>query len=126
MSKVASMTIGLVLIFMGAQFFMVKSYLLTPTATSFMAEHFNENSDSQFSSEIGNLASNSPGPSAQSWPYYQSSQSSSAGGVPSRFGSFVNSPPPGYQHRLVPPKWVTWPTLFMGVVFFLHGLALRR
>lgn len=121
------MTIGMVLILLGAQLFMVKSYLLTPTATSFMAEHFNKNNESRFSAgDSGGIASNlSPGNSSQSWPFYQSGQSGSSS-VPSQFGSYTSSPPPGYQHRLVPPKWVTWPALFVGVVFVMNGLALKR
>ncbi len=128
MSKVAAMTIGLILIFMGIQLFMVKSYLLTPTATSFLAENFNQNGESRFSGNSPvNLGSSAPPQSAQNWPYYPTGQSvSGSSAVPSRYGSYANMPPRGYQHRVVPPKWVTWPALFMGVVFFLHGLALKR
>lgn len=127
MSKIASMTIGLVLIFVGIQLFMVKSFLLTPTATSFLAEHFHQNSDSRFANPGiipgGNNLTN--GQSASGWPFYQASQSTAVG-VPAGFASLGSVTPPGYRHRLVPPKWVTWPALFVGVVFFLHGLALRR
>lgn len=140
-SKFASMTIGLVLILAGAQLYLVKSYLLTPAATRFFAEHFSQNQDSQFSAQSGGLTArtfNTSQPSAipntpgQSWPYYPTAQTGNSfyGGnsnsaVPARFGSLVNSMPPGHQQRFVPPQWFMWPALFIGVVLFLHGLALK-
>ncbi len=130
MSRLASMTFGLILIFLGAQLYLVKSYLLTPSATRFMAEHMGKNSDSRFSS--GTATGNpSAFPSAfsqpgQSWPYYQTSQAGySSSTTPAQFASVPTFIPPGYQHRLVLPGWIMWPVLFVGVVFFLHGLALR-
>lgn len=52
MSRISSMTVGLVLIFLGSQLYLVKSYLLTPTATQFVSEHFSSNKDSQFASPV--------------------------------------------------------------------------
>ena len=84
-SKFASMTAGLVLILLGAQLYLVKSYLLSPSATRFMAEHFNQNHESRFSDRVGasgsgnynsNQQSATPSSSqpGQSWPYYSTNQ----------------------------------------------------
>lgn len=142
-SKFASMTTGLVLILLGVQLLLVKSYLLTPSATRFMAEHFNQNPESRFSEQAGaqnsgNFNSNqlSATPSysqpGQTWPYYRTNQPgtsfsgfNSNSTVPAQLGSLVSPVPPGYQHRYVPPQWIMWPALFVGAVLFLHGLALR-
>jgi hypothetical protein len=143
-SKFASMTIGFVLILIGTQLFLVKSWLLTPTATRFFADNFSRNNESQFSGALsggqrlldqqswsgnsGSFTNASPG---QSWPYYPSqgsatfSNANSLSQVPATFGSYSGAVAPGYQHRFVPPQWVMWPALFLGTVFLLHGLALR-
>jgi hypothetical protein len=134
MTRFASMTIGLILVFVGIQLFMVKSYLLSPTATRFLAEHMGNNSDSRFSMpDVGATVMDSswqrPG---QSWPWYRPSQGAgwtpgqAIQSIPGRLASAVGPVPPGYQHRLVPPQWIMWPALFLGTVFFLHGLALRN
>jgi len=165
MSRISSMTIGLVLIFLGAQLYLVKSYLLTPTATRFVQEHFSSNNDSMFAAPSlqgnGLLTSNGSGnggngfsvgnwnagnasigqaPAGQKWPYYQTGSSSNAGqfanssfrspatngGGVNTFGSGFNTAAvSGGGSRFVPPRWIMWPALFLGVVFFLHGVALR-
>jgi hypothetical protein len=138
MSKLASMTIGLILVFLGSQLFLVKSYLLTPSATRFMAEHLSQNHDSRFSNAAPDGYGNTTGQNGamyaqpgQAWPYYQTSQSgysmasASGNSVPARLGSFADVIPPGYQYRFVPPQWIMWPAFFLGTVLFLHGLALR-
>lgn len=161
MSKVGSMTLGLVFIFLGVQLFLVKSYLLTPTATQMVNDYFNTDNGSQFansaSSNGGLFTSNSnssngifsnssftkpqgnqgqmaryPG---QSWPYYNSAGGAGNGNAGNVFqsGSYAsqsNSIKPVAsisigQKRFVPPKWIMWPALFLGTVFFLHGVALK-
>lgn len=117
MSRTAAMTIGLVLIFIGVQLFMVKSYLLTPTATRFVEENFQNNNGSQFASgnnsgglfqsnknsgglfgdnganqRSGELASY-PG---QSWPYYNTNQSGQRAGNGSVFQNSTYNPPSSF------------------------------
>lgn len=138
MSKFSSMTVGLVLILIGIQFFMIKSYLLTPSATRFMAEHMSQNTESRFSAnangQVANLTTPGTtgtwGQAGQQWPYYNTSSNTAVYGnastiVPQRSTSYADTMPPGYQHRIVPPQWIVWPALFLGTVLFLHGLALR-
>ena len=99
MSKTAAMTLGLVMIFVGAQLFLVKSWLLNPTATQIFNENFSENNTSIFSGNNSGLtagnsssgsnsggwfdnlfnsgtstsgvANSTPSYPGQSWPYYQ-------------------------------------------------------
>ncbi len=204
MSRTLSMTAGLVLIFLGTQLFLVKSYLLTPSASQFMAEHFNSNNESRFA--LPNLQANNNGGQSfltpqsgtqfnsgyngnagytgngafnnassqfdggslnsypgQSWPYYRSqggtgnsfSAPANDGGLfqngtfstPGVESSGFNATTNGFnsgaigqvantgyftgtdgllRKRFVPPQWIMWPALFLGVVLFLHGAALRR
>lgn len=153
MSRVSSMTIGLVLVFLGAQLFLVKSYLLSPTATRFAQEHFSANNGSRFAggstsngwldgwngnvNQDGSSISNSR--AGQSWPYYQAGNTGSGGngGVYQNSSYNSNSQSPGSSlfasgnnstgagKRVVPPGWIMWPALFLGAIFFLHGAALR-
>ena len=32
----------------------------------------------------------------------------------------------GPQKRITPPSWISWPVLFLGVVFVIHGVIRRR
>lgn len=150
MSRITSMTIGLVLIFIGAQFYLVKSYLLTPTATRFVQEHFNSNNGSRFTPASGpssgwgsngwtNWAGSgnqsiSNAPAGQQWPYYRTDNASSGNGGIFSNSSFQRPAVGTGQHanawfgpgtRFVPPSWIMWPAFFLGAVFFLHGAALK-
>ena len=142
MSKLASMTTGLVLILIGAQLYFVKSYLLTPSATRFVAENMSRNTDSRFSTGggsggLGGAIGSPPvsngswvQPPGQKWPYYGTNNTGNGFGNASttssvQSASYGRAIPPGYQHRVIPPQWIMWPSLFLGVVLFLHGLALR-
>jgi len=148
MSRISSMTVGLVLIFIGAQLTLIKSVVLTPTATQFLQEDFQTDSQPMFSDgtnqsqflggvfsgsyQSGNSGSDSNSVAGQSWPYYQTGSSGASGGnnAPSTQNSSYSSSMPsvpniGPGRRLAPPRWTKWPPLFIGVVFFLHGVALR-
>ena len=144
------MTIGLVLIFIGIQLTLVKSVVLTPTANQFLQEEFPQNNQPMISPGespgkgfLGGLFGGSgPGKTdhqpGQTWPYYQSgsSQPGSAAAASSA-PAFQNSSwqTPGTNpaplgtiqpgKRMVPPRWMKWPPIFVGIVFFLHGAALR-
>ena len=143
MSKLASMTIGLVLIFLGLQLVLVKSWLLTPMATEFLEAEGNgsaisstqDKDDSLFGGIFGSSGSGQPSirqaPAGQSWPYYQTNSGNSA--APNFDNSSWRSESSAQDgqwlapgKRFVPPRWLSWPPLFLGIVFFLHGLALRH
>ena len=98
MARINIMTIGLILVFLGAQFFFVRTYVLTPQASRFVAERLQDQSQ---------ISQNGAAPS-----YYRAA-----------YNPVVT---PTTQKRISPPTWLCWPTLFLGVVLFLHGIALRQ
>ena len=136
MSKLSSMTIGLVLIFVGLQLMMVKSYTLSPTGTRFMQQEMQtespqpNNGGGLFTGIFRSSGQNNNASQAgQSWPYYRaSSASTSATGVPAYQASTsqTNNQWVGQTKKLAPPRWLAWPPLFLGIVLFLHGIALRQ
>ncbi len=152
MSKTAAMTLGLVLTFFGAELFLVKSWLLNPTATRIFNENFADNNGSYFNGNGGGLFGGNTGgsgitryanstsrPPGQSWPYYRTDQAgynSGSGGIFSNGSyrtpgsSFISSPDVGRmdmtgRQLFVPPSWIMWPVLFVGAIFFLYGVSLR-
>lgn len=111
MSRIYVMTLGLFLIFLGIQAFLVKAYVLTPEATRFVAERF-ENPDA--ASTVNNFNSYSPFNQAGYQPNY--------GQTYNQVKYSMASPA---QRSIAPPSWLCWPIFFLGAVVFLHGLALR-
>lgn len=109
MNRIFVMTLGLFLIFLGVQVFMVKSYILTPEASRFVNERLEE-PDRAINTSPYNNYNQSPFNQAS---FYQSSYQLSS----SSYG-FT-------QRSLTPPTWLCWPILFFGAVMFLHGLVLR-
>lgn len=146
MSKLSSMTVGLVFIFVGLQLMLVKSYTLSPTGSRFMQQEMQApNGGPAQQNNNGGLftgifrssgqANNAASPAGQSWPYYQTGNaSSSSNSVPAfQASSWQNTSQAasstnwnGQTKRLAPPRWLAWPPLFLGFVLFLHGLALRQ
>ena len=137
MSKLSSMTIGLVLIFIGLQLMLVKSYTLSPTGTRFMQQELQ--TEASQANNGGGLftgifrpsgqTNNSAPQAGQSWPYYRSSNASASNArVPAYQASATQTSDQwlGQTKKLAPPRWLAWPPLFLGVVLFLHGLALRQ
>jgi len=116
MSRVYIMTFGLFLIFLGIQVFLVKAYVLTPDASRFVAERF-QNPDT--SSRLLQ-ANNNYSPFGQA--SYQSGFGSSVSGPFTQAAYSLSTPA---QRSLAPPSWLCWPIFFFGAVVFLHGLALR-
>ena len=139
MSRISAMTIGLVLIFIGAELTLVKSVVLSPTAHQFLQEDLQPNNEPIFTTgkkkssswfsgfSQGNQSYSNAG-AGQSWPYYKTGNGDS--NTSSIQSSSFKSPLAkieniGAGKRLAPPRWMKWPPLFIGIVFFLHGVALR-
>lgn len=109
------MTLGFVLIFLGAQLALVDSYLLTTRISHFLSQ--------QEDSDVSNVAS---APLAQQQPAQAFN--------PFQQASYQNGRPPlapGYQgavtqKRVTPPKWLCWPALFCGTVVLLQGFSMGR
>ncbi len=126
MSRISAMTIGLVMIMIGAQLFVVRAYYLSPKTARFLAETFGDNG--QYPGAESSIQSNgfsTANRAGQSWPYYRSD---SLGAAPiTQFASNRTAPATSYaSQRMVPPRWLCWPIFFLGAVFFLHGVALRN
>lgn len=102
------MTTGLFIILLGAQAYLVKAYVLTPDASRFVAERF-EDPNTLTANQAG-FNSVPGGFNYQQAAYSQVSYQSAA---------------PASQRSIAPPSWLCWPILFFGVVIFLHGIALR-
>ncbi len=122
MSRITAMTVGLVFILLGVQFCLVKTYYLSPKTTRLLAEHF---TDAPSNAATNNPSSNWKTPT---WPFYESAANGT--GTYTAPSSVINSltlPVASYgQKRVAPPRWLRWSFLFLGVVFFLHGAALRN
>ena len=104
MSKTAAMTLGLVLMFVGAQLFLVKSWLLNPTATRIFNENFSENNTSIFSGNnngftAGNNGGNASGNSNTfgDWVNNMFNNGSSTSGVANSTPSYPGQSWPYYQ-----------------------------
>ncbi len=132
MSRVYVMTAGLILLFLGVQFYLVRAYVLTPSASQFVNQRFEEpNASAGFGQPAGysgyrpfEQANVSQSAYATS-PFSQSIFGPTTNGQP-RYTAASYSGIPGGQRSLAPPKWLCWPVLFFGAVVFLHGVALRR
>ena len=112
MNRTAVMTLGLLLLFFGVQLNVVDSYVLTPRMTNFLSEQLPSRP----------LVSPNVNPPA--------GQYSQVGFTPyaTNANASVATPaiPRGISRTIRPPSWLGWPIMFLGAVFFLNGLAIRR
>ena len=104
------MTLGFVLIFLGAQLALVDSYLLTPRISNFLSQQGNIESVGQSQPANANQFRS---------PFNQASY---GGGIPARQGNGIFVA----QKKVSPPKWLCWPVLFCGTVVLLHGASMKR
>jgi hypothetical protein len=110
------MTLGFVLIFVGAQLCLVETYVFTPRFSNFLADNAPAVAQSgQQLPTANNTNYNSP--------YYQASYPT---GTTSKNPLSVLNGPANGPRAVSPPRWVSWPVLFMGTVVFLHGFSRRR
>jgi len=114
MQRTSLMTLGFVLIFLGIQLALVDSYLLTPRFANFMAEQ-------------RNLAQVGSAPPIVRNQYQQPQSPYQQAGfqVPQQLPP-VLATTPAIQRTISPPRWLCWPTLFLGTVVLLHGHTVQR
>lgn len=112
------MTLGIVLIFVGAQLNLIESYVLTPRVSSFLSEHASSNPTGPLETGGSNDVSNTYNSS-----YYQASYPS-GGNIFNRQNT--NSLSLVGPKKVTPPTWICWPVLFLGTVVFLHGFSMKR
>lgn len=111
------MTLGFVLIFLGAQLAIVDSYLLTPRISNFLSQ---QESDASIGNQLAVAPANGQTNRIANGPFRQVSyQNGSQPLVPGYQGVVT-------QKRVTPPKWLCWPILFCGTVVLLHGATMRR
>ena len=116
MSRSTIMTAGFLLVLIGVQFYLVKSYTLTPTATKFWAERLASPAD------LVPLQTQPVRASAYAQntnPYYQASYSNTR--------PLVTTPSVFLRPKqITPPDWICWPCIFVGVVLSLQGILVKR
>lgn len=112
MNRTVVMTLGFLLVFFGIQLNVVDSYVLTPRMANFLSDKLPNRPAIQ----------NPLGPSPQ-----QQGQFAQVGYnnfEPTATAAFPRSG--GISQIIRPPEWLGWPIMFLGAVFFLNGLAIRR
>lgn len=110
MNRTLVMTLGILLVFFGIQLNVVDSYVLTPRMANFVSDQFPE------TQIIENRATANP----------QTGQFEQVGFSPNDAAA-VRFPTARPVNRVIrPPGWLGWPFMFLGAVFFLNGLAIRR
>ena len=111
MRRTSTMTLGFVLIFIGAQLALVDSFRLTPRMSNF------------FSERGGAVESANPMASADQGRFNPFTQATYSGGNQPAAGVALGNVP---QKEISPPGWLCWPTLFLGTVILLHGFSMSR
>ena len=112
------MTTGFLLIFIGLQLNFVKTYTLTPRATKFWAERLAEPSDltplqTNYNGNLGERIGSPFSQASYTNGDYRSQQ-------PLARPMFLRA------KQVTPPEWICWPIMFVGAVFFLQGILLKR
>ena len=111
MRRTSIMTLGLVLIFIGIQLNLVKTYVLTPRFSNLLADYAIVEREVVVAGALAEVRSSS---------YYQASY---AKNNPAK--SKLGKSGLGYQ-KITTPTWLCWPILFLGTVVFLNGASKRR
>ena len=112
MRRTSTMTLGFVLIFLGIQFALVDSYLLTPRIVNLLSDQ------GQFAQVIP--------PTQFSQNQYQQSPYSQVGyQAPNQQPLALTTAPPA-QRTITPPRWLCWPLFFFGTVVLIHGISKPR
>ncbi len=116
MSRSTIMTTGFLFILLGIQLNFVETYTLTPRATKFWAERLADPVDLTPLQTTANGNFNSP-----------FSQASSGNGA---FGTnrqqAAARPMFLRAKQITTPDWICWPIMFVGAVFCLQGILLKR
>ena len=111
MNRTVVMTLGFLLVFFGIQLNVVDSYVLTPRMANFLSDQLSETPPIQNS--VIETNQQQPGPFTQA--------GYSAGDT-----AAVRLPTTGVDRVIRPPSWIGWPIMFLGAVFFLNGVMIRK
>lgn len=114
MNRTVVMTLGFLFVFFGIQMNVVDSYVLTPRMANFLS---NKLPDAQVIQPTVFDANQQPG---------AFTQAGYTNGPPIQ-PRVVSQPTPTAVNRVIrPPGWIGWPVMFLGAVFFLNGLSIRK
>lgn len=111
MSRRTIMTVGFLLIFVGIQFHLVTTFTLSRRVTKFLVENFED--PVQLVKTANGVNNNSPFSQAS----YNNGYTNTQPTVPVVVVK---------GRQITHPNWLCWPFIFVGAVFVLHGMALRR
>lgn len=110
MNRTVMMTLGFLLVFFGIQLNIIDSFVLTPRMTTFLSDQFSEDGDPLSAMPL--IDPNQP------TPYAQVGYAATPG---------LAMPAVLEANRVIrPPSWIGWPIMFLGAVFFLNGVAVRK
>lgn len=129
------MTIGFLLMFIGIQLNVVRTYTLTPKATKFWMENIEEPALAT-QPPMQQMAPQQMAPQAQAAyngyansPFSQASYGNGANAYGANYAPMqVPAPRPAMYgpKQFSPPEWICWPFIFVGTAFVLYGLILAR
>ena len=115
MNRTVIMTLGFLLVSFGIQLNIVDSYVLTPRMANFLSEQLAE-----IPSIENNANNNNINPDGT--PFVQAGYAAS--NAPNSFP--VPAAVPQANRVIRPPRWIGWPIMFLGAVFFLNGVTIRE
>jgi len=114
MNRTVVMTLGFLLVFFGIQLNVVDSYVLTPRMANFLSDKFPDAPTNQ-----PNVIDANQQPGTFTQAGYSNGQQLQQ--------TVVRMPTPTGVNRVIrPPGWIGWPIMFLGAVFFLNGLTMRK
>ncbi len=112
MNRTVIMTLGFLLVFFGIQLNAVDSYVLTPRVANFVSDNFS--GSPPFENNAINVNQNGT-------PFVQT------GYAPNAPNGFRVPATASQANRVIrPPGWIGWPIMFLGAVFFLNGIMIRK
>lgn len=104
MGRHRSMTLGVLLILIGIQFYCVRTYWVTPKAAQFVQRRIMEVDEATSDNNTS--------------PYFSTSYSASP------TSGIATSGAGGYS--ISPPSWIKWAALFAGSVMLLQGATIPK
>ncbi len=113
MNRTVVTTLGFLLVFFGIQLNVIDSYVLTPRMANFVSDKF---------SDIPPIENNVLNVNQNGTPFVQTGYAANA---PNAF-PVAAAPVPQVNRVIRPPGWIGWPVMFLGAVFFLNGITIRK
>ncbi len=113
MNRTVIMTLGFLLVFFGIQLNIVDSYVLTPRMANFLSEQLEE---------TPSIENNADSINPDGIPFVQAGYAASNAPL----SLPVRAAIPQANRVIRPPRWIGWPIMFLGAVFFLNGVTIRQ